>query len=71
MYSDNKKGFCDNKKDPTRRVGVPMAVVVTVQEGRGGHMRVCRPILELGIPPWVAGTVIIGRTYGYVVAKDL
>ena len=29
---------------------------MTVQEGRGGHMRVCRPILELCIPPWVMRT---------------
>ena len=27
--------------------------VMTVQEVRGGHMRVCRPLLELCIPPWV------------------
>ena len=26
-------------------VGVPMAVFVTVQEGRGGQLRVCRPTL--------------------------
>jgi hypothetical protein len=29
---------------------------VTVQEGRGGHLRVCRPILYLYIPSWAVWT---------------
>ena len=44
---------------------------MTVQEGRGGHLRVCRPILYLYIylagPCGPAGTAISGRTRGYVV----
>ena len=29
---------------------------VTVQEGRGGHLRVCRPVLYLFIPSWAVWT---------------
>ena len=30
--------------------------VVTVQEGRGGQLRVCRPLLYLYIPSWAVWT---------------